>query len=64
MAALKPSIVIPAHEGSGATRDWRAIDFMQKDIADRDTNDALSKTPAELRANVLSNIARGDSMMA
>ena len=53
LAALKPSIVIPGHEGPGATRDWRAIDFMKKYIADWDANVARSKTPAEMRANVL-----------
>jgi glyoxylase-like metal-dependent hydrolase (beta-lactamase superfamily II) len=53
MAALEPSIVIPGHEGPGATRDWKAIDFMKKYIADWDANVARSKTPAEMRANVL-----------
>ena len=53
LAALKPSIVIPGHEGPGATRDWRAIDFMKKYIADWDANVARSKTPADMRANVL-----------
>src|SRR6187401_2330547 len=53
LAALKPSIVIPGHEGPGATRDWWAIDFMKKYIADWDANVARSKTPADMRANVL-----------
>jgi glyoxylase-like metal-dependent hydrolase (beta-lactamase superfamily II) len=53
LAALKPSIVIPGHEGPGATRDRRAIDFMKKYIADWDANVARSKTPADMRANVL-----------
>jgi glyoxylase-like metal-dependent hydrolase (beta-lactamase superfamily II) len=53
MAALTPAVVIPGHEGQGATRDWKAIDFMKKYIADWDANVARSKTPAEMRANVL-----------
>jgi glyoxylase-like metal-dependent hydrolase (beta-lactamase superfamily II) len=53
IAALKPAIVIPGHEGPGATRDMRSIEFMKKYIADWDTNVARSKTAAEMRANVL-----------
>ena len=53
IAALKPAVVIPGHEGPGATRDMRAIDFMKKYIADWDTNVARSKDAAEMRANVL-----------
>jgi glyoxylase-like metal-dependent hydrolase (beta-lactamase superfamily II) len=53
IAALKPAIVIPGHEGPGATRDTRSIDFMKKYIADWDVNVARSKTAAEMRANVL-----------
>jgi glyoxylase-like metal-dependent hydrolase (beta-lactamase superfamily II) len=53
LAALKPAVVIPGHEGPGATRDMRAIDFMKQYIADWDANVARSKTAAEMRANVL-----------
>jgi glyoxylase-like metal-dependent hydrolase (beta-lactamase superfamily II) len=53
IAALKPAIVVPGHEGPGATRDMRSIDFMKKYIADWDVNVARSKTAAEMRANVL-----------
>jgi len=53
IAALKPAVVIPGHEGPGATRDMRAIDFMKQYIADWDANVARSKTAAEMRANVL-----------
>jgi glyoxylase-like metal-dependent hydrolase (beta-lactamase superfamily II) len=53
IAALKPSIIIPGHEGPGATRDMRAIDYMKKYIADWDTNVGRSKDAAEMRANVL-----------
>jgi glyoxylase-like metal-dependent hydrolase (beta-lactamase superfamily II) len=53
IAALNPAIVIPGHEGPGATRDMQSIEFMKKYIADWDVNVARSKTPAEMRANVL-----------
>jgi glyoxylase-like metal-dependent hydrolase (beta-lactamase superfamily II) len=53
IAALKPAVVIPGHEGPGATRDMRAIDFMKQYIADWDANVARSKTAAEMRASVL-----------
>jgi glyoxylase-like metal-dependent hydrolase (beta-lactamase superfamily II) len=53
IAALKPAVVIPGHEGPGATRDMRAIDYMKKYIADWDVNVARSKNAAEMRANVL-----------
>jgi glyoxylase-like metal-dependent hydrolase (beta-lactamase superfamily II) len=53
IAALNPSIVIPGHEGPGATRDMKAIDFMKKYIADWDANVSRSKDAGEMRANVL-----------
>jgi len=53
IAALKPAILIPGHEGPGAKHDLSAIAFMKKYIADWDANVAKSKTPAEMRANVL-----------
>jgi glyoxylase-like metal-dependent hydrolase (beta-lactamase superfamily II) len=53
LTALNPAMVIPGHEGPGATRDMRSIEFMKKYIADWDANVARSKTPAEMRANVL-----------
>ena len=53
IAALNPAIVIPGHEGPGATRDMRSIEYMKKYIADWDVNVARSKTAAEMRANVL-----------
>ena len=53
IAALKPAVVIPGHEGPGATRDMRSIEFMKKYIADWDANVARSKDAAEMRANVL-----------
>jgi glyoxylase-like metal-dependent hydrolase (beta-lactamase superfamily II) len=53
IAALKPAVVIPGHEGPGATRDMRSIEFMKKYIADWDVNVARSKTAADMRANVL-----------
>ncbi len=53
IAALKPAVLIPGHEGPGAKHDLSAIAFMKKYIADWDANVAKSKTPAEMRANVL-----------
>jgi glyoxylase-like metal-dependent hydrolase (beta-lactamase superfamily II) len=53
IAALKPAIIVPGHEGPGATRDLAAIAFMKKYIADWDANVAASKDPAEMRARVL-----------
>src|SRR5687768_3858456 len=53
ITALEPRIIIPGHEGPGATRDMRSIDYMKKYIADWDANVARSKTAAEMRANVL-----------
>jgi glyoxylase-like metal-dependent hydrolase (beta-lactamase superfamily II) len=53
IVALKPAVVIPGHEGPGATRDMRAIDYMKQYIADWDVNVARSKDAAEMRANVL-----------
>jgi glyoxylase-like metal-dependent hydrolase (beta-lactamase superfamily II) len=53
LAALNPAIVIPGHEGPGATRDMRSIDWMKKYMADWDVNVSRSKDAAEMRANVL-----------
>lgn len=53
IAALKPAIVIPGHEGPGATRDMRSIEWMKKYMADWDANVARSKDAAAMRANVL-----------
>ena len=53
ITALGPAIVIPGHEGPGATRDMRSIEFMKKYIADWDVNVTRSKTAADMRANVL-----------
>ncbi|MEO6080274.1 MAG: MBL fold metallo-hydrolase [Steroidobacteraceae bacterium] len=51
--ALKPEIVVPGHEGPGATRNAASIAFMKKYVADWDANVARSKNAAEMRANVL-----------
>ena len=52
IAALNPAIVIPGHEGPGATRDMRSIEWMKKYMADWDVNVSRSKDAAEMRANV------------
>jgi glyoxylase-like metal-dependent hydrolase (beta-lactamase superfamily II) len=51
--ALKPEIIVPGHEGPGATRNVASIAFMKKYVADWDANVARSKDAAEMRANVL-----------
>jgi hypothetical protein len=53
IAALKPAIVVPGHEGPGATRDMRSIEWMKKYMADWDANVARSNNAAEMRENVL-----------
>ena len=53
ITALDPRIVVPGHEGPGATRDLRSIEFMKQYIADWDANVARSKDAAEMRTNVL-----------
>jgi glyoxylase-like metal-dependent hydrolase (beta-lactamase superfamily II) len=53
ITALAPAVVVPGHEGPGATRDLRSMEFMKKYIADWDVNVGRSKTAAEMRANVL-----------
>lgn len=53
IAALKPAIVIPGHEGPGATRDMRSIEWMRKYMADWDANVTRSADAAAMRANVL-----------
>ncbi len=53
MLALKPVIVVPGHEGPGATRNVATIAYMKKYMADWDANVKKSKTAAEMRANVL-----------
>jgi len=43
---LKPVILVPGHEGAGATRNLATIEFMKKYIADWDKNVAASKSAA------------------
>jgi glyoxylase-like metal-dependent hydrolase (beta-lactamase superfamily II) len=53
ISALKPAIIVPGHQGQGATQDMRSIEFMKKYIADWDANVAASKNAAEMRAKVV-----------
>ncbi len=53
ISALKPAIVIPGHQGPGATDNLATIAFMKQYIADWDANVATSKNAAEMRAKVL-----------
>lgn len=52
ITALDPAILVPGHQGPGATRDMRSIQFMKKYIADWDANVAASKDAAEMKAKV------------
>lgn len=53
ITALDPTVIVPGHEGPGATRDMRAIQFMKKYIADWDADVAASKDAEEMKAKVL-----------
>jgi glyoxylase-like metal-dependent hydrolase (beta-lactamase superfamily II) len=53
IVALNPAIIVPGHEGPGATRDLATLAFMKKYIADWDANVASSADAAEMRAKVL-----------
>jgi glyoxylase-like metal-dependent hydrolase (beta-lactamase superfamily II) len=53
ITALNPEIIVPGHEGPGATRNLQSIAFMKKYIADWEANVAASKTPAEMRQKLL-----------
>lgn len=53
ITALEPVMIVPGHEGPGATRDTRSIQFMKKYIADWDANVASSKDSAEMKTKVL-----------
>lgn len=54
ISALQPAILIPGHEGPGATHDLRAIAFMKKYIADWYANVASSQSAAAMKEKVLS----------
>jgi len=51
--ALKPEIIVPGHEGPGATRSPASIAFMKKYVADWDANVARSKNAEEMKKNTL-----------
>src|SRR5688500_12024888 len=53
IAALKPAVVVPGHEGPGATRDMRSIEWMKKYMADWDANVPKATGAAEMRSRVL-----------
>jgi glyoxylase-like metal-dependent hydrolase (beta-lactamase superfamily II) len=53
VTALQPAIVIPGHQGPGATDDMSAISFMKRYIADWDKNVAASSSAAEMKIKVL-----------
>jgi glyoxylase-like metal-dependent hydrolase (beta-lactamase superfamily II) len=51
--ALKPEIIVPGHEGPGATRSPASIAFMKKYVANWDANVARSKDADEMKRNTL-----------
>ncbi|HEY3823485.1 MAG TPA: MBL fold metallo-hydrolase [Bryobacteraceae bacterium] len=53
VAALNPVMIVPGHQGPGATDNIASIAWMKKYIADWDANVASSKSAAEMRAKVL-----------
>ena len=53
ITALQPTIIVPGHQGGGATDDISAISFMKQYIADWDKNVAASRSAAEMKAKVL-----------
>ena len=53
IVALNPAIIVPGHEGPGATHDLATLAFMKKYIADWDANVASSHDAAEMRTRVL-----------
>lgn len=53
IAALHPAIVVPGHQGPGATDDMSAVTFMKRYIEDWDKNAAASHSAAEMKAKVL-----------
>lgn len=53
IAALQPAIVIPGHQGPGATDNMSSIAFMKKYMADWDKNVAASSSAAEMKTKVL-----------
>jgi glyoxylase-like metal-dependent hydrolase (beta-lactamase superfamily II) len=53
ITALHPAIIIPGHQGPGATDNISSIEFMKKYIADWDANVAASRDAAEMKAKLL-----------
>jgi glyoxylase-like metal-dependent hydrolase (beta-lactamase superfamily II) len=53
IAALNPAVVVPGHEGPGATRNMRSIEWMKKYMADWDANVPNATSAAEMRRRVL-----------
>ena len=52
ITALQPQLIVPGHEGPGATRNLQSIAFMKQYYAAWDANVAKSKTAADMRAAV------------
>jgi glyoxylase-like metal-dependent hydrolase (beta-lactamase superfamily II) len=52
IAALKPAIVVPGHQGMGAKNDASVIDWMKKYMQDWDKTVASSKSADEVRTKM------------
>jgi glyoxylase-like metal-dependent hydrolase (beta-lactamase superfamily II) len=53
ITALHPEIIVPGHQGPGATDNMSSIAFMKQYIADWDKNVASSSSAAEMKKKVL-----------
>jgi glyoxylase-like metal-dependent hydrolase (beta-lactamase superfamily II) len=53
IAALQPAVIIPGHQGPGATQNMASIEWMKKYISDWYANIPVSKNAAEMRVKVL-----------
>jgi len=53
ISALNPAMIVPGHQGAGATDNMASIAWMKKYIADWYANVEASKSAAEMKAKVL-----------
>lgn len=53
ISALNPTVIIPGHQGTGASDNMSSIAWMKTYISDWDANVASSKSAAEMREKVL-----------
>jgi hypothetical protein len=53
ITALNPVLIVPGHQGPGATQNMASIAWVKKYIADWDANIVASKSSAAMRAKVV-----------